>query len=79
VAATAGRYTEDMPSAGRIFGYGIVALGLGTFFVWVLFQMAWADESLWRLAKLGLGIGAAVLGSALVYVLLAPPRRGRRR
>lgn len=68
-----------MPSAGRIFGVGIVALALGGFFFWVLFQMAYADESLWRLAKIGIGLGAAVLGSTLIYAMLAPTRRGRQR
>jgi threonine/homoserine efflux transporter RhtA len=73
------RYTDDMPSAGRILGFGIVALALGGFFCWVLFQMAYADESLWRLAKIGMGMGVAILGSVLVYALLYPTRRGRRR
>ncbi len=68
-----------MPPVGRIVGYGIVALALSGFFMWVLYEMAYADESLWRLAKIGIGIGAALLGSLLIYALLAPTRRGRRR
>lgn len=55
----------------------LIVLGLlGGFFVWVLFQMAWASESMWRLTKLGGALAAGALGAPLVYLLLAPLRRG---
>lgn len=57
----------------------LLALVLGGFFVWVLLEMATASDSLWRLAKLGIGLGAAVIVAPLIYVALSPLHRGRRR
>jgi hypothetical protein len=62
-------------SGARIFAYGLVALVLVTFFVWVLVQMADADDSMWRLVKLGAGLAAATVGAVVVYALLWPTRR----
>jgi uncharacterized membrane protein len=67
-----------MPSAGRILAYGIVASALGGLVLWSLLEMADADESLWRLAKIGIGMGLATVGGGLVYLLLSPTRRDRR-
>lgn len=68
-----------MRDTPQLLAYTFVGLLLAGFFSWVLWQMAWADESLWRLAKLGVGLGLATVGAAAVYLLLAPTRRGRRR
>lgn len=64
----------------KVLGGLVVALVLGGFFVWVLLEMAIASESTWRLTKLAVGIGAAVIAAPLVYVMLSPlhRRRGRR-
>lgn len=67
-----------MPSTGRLLAYALVGLILGGFFLWVLLQMASANESLFRLAKIGIGMGLATIGGGLIYVLLAPTRRRHR-
>ena len=67
-----------MTSFGRLMAYAFGALLLGGFFLWVLLQMADANESMWRLAKIGIGLGLATIGAGVVYLLLAPTRRGRR-
>ena len=67
-----------MTPTGRVLAYTLVGLLLGGFFLWVLLQMAWANDSLFRLAKIGIGIGIATVGAGIVYLLLGPTRRDHR-
>ncbi len=63
----------------KVFAGLLLTLLLGGFFLWVLLEMASASESMWRLSKLGIGMGAVVVAAPLVYLLLTPLHRRRRR
>ena len=63
----------------RVVAAAGLVLILGGFFLWVLIEMATASESMWRLAKLGIGMGAALIVAPLVFLVLSPLHRDRHR
>ena len=58
-----------MPRFLSVLGYGVVFSVLLAFFSWVVYEMAWHSESLFRVGKLGIGFGAAAAGLLLALLL----------
>ena len=56
----------------------IAGVALTAVVLWALLSMAWASDNLFRLAKIGLGIGRAVIGPAVIWLLVLPLRKLRR-
>jgi hypothetical protein len=61
--------------AFTILVYGFVFVALGTFFSWVIFQMAWHSDAVYRLTKLGVAMGA-LAGALLIGLLVAAAGAG---
>ena len=56
----------------QIVGQAILFLALGAFFVWVVLQMAVANDATGRLTAMGVTVLAVGVGAGLVYFLLTP-------
>ena len=59
-------------SASRAISGALVVAGLAGFFVWVLVEMATANDGMWRLVKLSVGILGVTAAAALIYLVLWP-------
>jgi hypothetical protein len=56
----------------------VAGLALAGVVVWALVSMAWASDNLFRLTKVAIGMGLALGGPALLFLLVWPFRRRRR-